>query len=50
MFFEQHLFISSEIILKVVDLLKKSGHEDGRGIEWGDHFLLDKFIKRTFEL
>ena len=27
----------------------KGGQEDDKGIGWGDHFLPEKFIKRSFE-
>ena len=38
-----------KLFWKLLICFKKSGHEDGRGIEWGDHFLPHKFIERTFE-
>ena len=31
------------------EILPKEITADGRGTEWGDHFLPHKFIKRSFE-
>ena len=51
MYFNNHLLFSSCVCCNFLHKFTPSGgwSRDGGGIGWGDHFLPDKFIKRTIE-
>ena len=48
-FFHNIYLYLKKLFWKLLICFKKSGHEDGRGIGQGDHFLSHKLFKRTFE-
>ena len=48
---KRHLLLERKAMTKLDSILKsrEGVFEDGGGIGWGDHFLPNKFIKRTFK-